>query len=73
MEWYNTKGIYQSKNVGNDYLYPTKKKKRRRPPVKTVKDIYSKENYYVYKGKGSYTPYLTIPFKINFNKKGDKL
>lgn len=73
MEWYDIKGIYQSKNVGNNYLYPTKKKKRRRPPVKTVKDIYSKENYYVYKGKGSYTPYLTIPFKINFNKQGDKL
>lgn len=72
-EWYDSNRKYHSKNVNNVYLYPTKKKKRRRPPVKTVKDIYTNDKYYVYKSKGSYTPFLTIPYKININKNGDRI
>ena len=73
LEWYNKNNEYNYKNVQNVYLYPTKKKKRRKKHIKVVKDIYTKENYYVYKGKGSHTPYLTIPYKININKNGDRM
>lgn len=73
LEWYDKNNEYNYKNVQNVYLYPTKKKKKRKKHIKVVKDIYTKENYYVYKGKGSYTPYLTIPYKININKNGDRM
>lgn len=73
MEWYDDKKKYHSKTVPNNYLYPVRKKKRRKAPLKVVNDIYSGEKYYVYKGTGKWTPYLTIPYKININKFGSRI